>query len=240
MKDNLTDLVKHTVDLGTVSVIKVEGTTKKTSIEGVADDRSVIIQGTFLDPIDEFKGTFGMPNLNILRTLLSIEEYQEDAKITVKQDKAKGPVSMNFKNAAGDFTNDYRFMVKDVVDDQLKSVKFKGANWDVEIEPTVASINRLKMQATANAEEATFTMKTDGTDLVIYFGDHSSHAGNFVFATDVSGELKKGWHWPVGHIIGILSLDGDKTFKVSDDGATEIIVNSGLAEYTYILPAQTK
>ena len=71
-------------------------------------------------------------------------------------------------------------------------------------------------------------------------GDHSSHAGNFVFAQGVSGKLTKSWAWPVGVVISILSLPGDKTFKISDEGAAMITVDSGIAEYNYILPAQTK
>jgi len=45
---------------------------------------------------------------------------------------------------------------------------------------------------------------------------------------------------PVAVVISIVSLPGDKTFKISDEGAAMITVNSGIAEYNYILPAQTK
>jgi hypothetical protein len=37
-----------------------------------------------------------------------------------------------------------------------------------------------------------------------------------------------------------LDLAGDKIMRISDEGAAQIIVNSGLAVYTYTLPAQTK
>jgi len=37
-----------------------------------------------------------------------------------------------------------------------------------------------------------------------------------------------------------LDLTGDKTFKISDDGAAMITVDSGFATYNYILPAQSK
>jgi hypothetical protein len=33
---------------------------------------------------------------------------------------------------------------------------------------------------------------------------------------------------------------GDKTMRISDDGAMQITVKSGIAEYNYILPAQSK
>jgi hypothetical protein len=40
--------------------------------------------------------------------------------------------------------------------------------------------------------------------------------------------------------MSILGLSGDKTMKISDAGAMMITVDSGLAEYNYILPAQSK
>jgi hypothetical protein len=41
-------------------------------------------------------------------------------------------------------------------------------------------------------------------------------------------------------VISILSLPGDKKFRISDQGAAEITVDSGLALYQYLLPAKTK
>jgi len=96
------------------------------------------------------------------------------------------------------------------------------------------------MQAQANAEETLFQAKTEGTDLKFFFGDHSTHAGNFVFQSDVTGQLKRAWAWPVSTFISIMNLSGDKKIKISDDGAAEITVDSGLAVYRYILPAHTK
>jgi hypothetical protein len=52
--------------------------------------------------------------------------------------------------------------------------------------------------------------------------------------------LSKAWSWPVSAVISILSLSGDKTLKISDEGAAMITVDSGIAEYNYILPAQQK
>jgi hypothetical protein len=76
--------------------------------------------------------------------------------------------------------------------------------------------------------------------LKFFFGDHSTHAGNFVFHPGVTGTLKRTWSWPIKTVIGILDLTGDKTFRISDDGAAQITVDSGLAVYNYILPAQSK
>jgi hypothetical protein len=122
----------------------------------------------------------------------------------------------------------------------LKTVKFKGAKWDIEFEPTVTSIQRLKFQANAHSEETVFQVKTDGSNLVFSFGDASTHAGSFIFQAGVDGKLRQVWSWPVTQVMSILALAGDKTIRIADAGAMQITVDSGLAEYNYILPAQSK
>jgi len=243
MRDYLLDLVEHTYDLGCIDLIKITGDDKETKIDGIADDRSVIIQGKFAGPNADFLGTFGMPNLSKLKILINLAEYKDDAKINIVTGERNGekvPTGLHFENKAGDFKNDYRFMVKEIIDDKLKAVTFKGANWDIEFEPTMAAIQRLKMMAQANSEEATFQVKVENGNLKFYFGDHSTHAGNFVFQTDISGTIKHEWAYPVSQIIRILDLTGDKTMRISDVGVAEITVNSGIATYTYLLPAQSK
>ena len=240
MKDHLLDLVEHTYDLGCIDLIKIVGDDKDTVITGVAEDRSVVLDAKFSNPVADFIGTFGMPNLGKLKILLNLQEYKEDAKRSITK-KATGDLDgINFENKTGDFKNNYRFMAAEIVGEKSKTVKFKGVNWNIEFEPTNASIQRLKMQAQANAEEVNFQAKTENGDLKFFFGDHSTHAGNFVFQPGVTGQLKRAWSWPIKTVISILDLTGDKTFKISDDGAAMITVNSGLATYNYILPAQSK
>jgi hypothetical protein len=147
---------------------------------------------------------------------------------------------MHFETKSGDFINDYRLMAKSIVDEKVKTVTFKGAAWNVEFEPTVAGIMRLKKQAQANNDETTFTAKTENGDLKIFFGDPSTHSGNFVFQPSVTGVLTRAWMWPVKVFLAIMDLPGDKTVRISDQGAAEITVDSGLATYRYLLPAQAK
>jgi hypothetical protein len=233
MRDYLLDIVQHTHGLGIIDLVKITGTDHETQIDAIAEDRSVIVQAKFKNPVPEFVGTFGMPNLSKLNTILNIQEYREHAKISVTSQTHNDetvPSGIHFENKEGDFKNDYRFMLAAIVNDKLKTVKFKGVKWGVEIEPTVAAIQRMKFQAQANSEETTFIARTEKNNLVFYFGDHSSHSGNFVFQHDVTGTLSKAWSWPVSAVIGILSLAGDKTLKISDEGAAMITVDSGIAE----------
>ena len=242
MKDILQDIVAHTHSLGFLPLVKVTNE-EGTFVESMAEDRSVILSAKTHNSVDEFEGTFGMPNLNKLDLHLKCPEYKENAKINVVTAERNGntvPTGIHFENAAGDFVNDYRFMSSEIINEKLKTVKFKGAKWDIEFEPTLAAIQRLKFQAQAHSEENTFQVKTEDGNLVISFGDASTHAGSFVFQPEVSGKLKQVWSWPVNAVMSILNLPGDKKMMIADAGALQITVNSGLAEYNYILPAQSK
>jgi len=119
-------------------------------------------------------------------------------------------------------------------------VKFKGAAWNVEFEPSVAAIARMKLQSAAHSDEPVFSVSTQDSNLVFAFGDASTHAGEFVFQHGVEGTLSHTWSWPVQQVQSILNLDGDITVSISDQGAMQITVDSGLAKYDYILPAQSK
>ena len=242
MKDILQDVVAHTHALGFLAIVKISND-EGTQIDSMAEDRSVILSASTHNKVNEFVGTFGMPNLDKLALHLKNPEYKTDAKIDVIQAERNGetiPTHIHFENAAGDFENDYRFMNKQIIDEKLKTVKFKGASWDVVVEPSMASIQRMKFQSMAHAEETVFTVSTEGNSLLFSFGDASQHAGSFVFQTDITGTLKHAWAWPVAQVQAVLNLDGKVTMSISDQGAMQLTVDSGLAEYNYILPAQTK
>ena len=240
MKDILQDIVAHTHSLGFLSIVKVTGG-DETTIDSMAEDRSVIMSATSNHNIAE--GTFGMPNLDKLALHLKNPEYQKDAKIDVVQAERNGetiPTHIHFENAAGDFENDYRFMNKAIIEEKLKTVKFKGASWSVTFKPSMASIARMKLMSAAHTEEPTFNVKTTDGNLVFSFGDASTHAGEFVFQHGVEGTLTHTWSWPVAQVQAILGLDGDATMSISDQGAMMISVDSGMVKYDYILPAQSK
>ena len=243
IKDILTDIVAHTHSLGFLPLVKITGDKTTTTIESMAEDRSVIVTASAHKAVDVFEGTFGMPNLDKLSLHLKNPEYKENAEINVTKAERNGtaiPVGLHFENQAGDFQNDYRFMNSDIINEKLKTVKFKGANWDVSFEPTMAAIGRLKLQSAAHTEETVFQVRTEDGNLVFFFGDASTHAGSFVFQHDVGGKLKHTWSWPVSQVQSILNLNGKITMKISDAGAMQITVDSGVTEYNYILPAQSK
>jgi hypothetical protein len=244
MLDLLKDIVTHTHNLGFLDTVKITGDESNTKIDSMAENRSVILYGEVNGPVAEMIGLFGMPQLNKLKYLLDCPEYKENAKIDVVTAERNGdtiPVGLHFENTTGDFKNDYRFMNTEIINEKLKTVKFRGAKWDVEIEPTVAAVQRFNFQAAANTEHSTFLTKVENGNLKFIFGDQSTHGGEFVFAQGVNGTLNKSWAWPVNEVLSILKIADVNNTKLSissENGAMQITLDSGIATYKYIIPAQ--
>ena len=243
MLDSLKEILTYTHQLGFLELVKVTGTDKETTLASMATDRSVVLNSTFLKPVKEFEGVFGLHDLGRLNTILNIPEYKENAFIQVNKttvNRIEVPTEISFANAARDFRNEYRFMGADLIEAQIPSKKRREIKWDVTLVPTDNAITRLKYQAqAAGSTEQTFQARVEKGNLYFSLGDHSSHTGEFVFA-QVKGTLNTPREWPLPQILGILSLTGDKTMSISDDGAMEIVVTSGLAKHSYTILSQMK
>jgi hypothetical protein len=244
MLDLLKDIVSHTQDLKFLDTVKVTGDDKSTKLDAMAEDRTVIMYAEVNAPVPEMKGIFGMPQLNKLKIHLDCPEYKENAVIDIVNETRNGvviPVGIHFENATGDFKNDYRFMNSSIINEKLKTVKFRGVSWTVEITPTLAAVQRFQLQAQANNEHPTFLTKTENGNLKFIFGDQSTHGGEFVFATNVKGNLTKAWTWPVEQVLSILKIAdvNNAKLEISNEGAMQITLDSGISTYRYIIPALT-
>lgn len=242
-KDVLQDIIQHTGGLDDIDLIKVTGTTSETLVSAVAESRTVILNGKFKAAIPDFVGVFGMPNLPKLKTILGFtDEYDDNAIITVITQNRAGvnqPASIHFENKTGDFVNDYRLMSKEIVEEKVKNVVFKGATWNTDFEPSIAGIQRLKKQSSVHSDEETFTTKMVGGNLQMSFGDPATHSGNFVFQGGITGNLSKTMSWPVKQFLRIMDLAGTKKVYISDQGVMKITVDSGIADYEYLIPAKS-
>jgi hypothetical protein len=106
MKDILQDIVSHTQNLGFLTTVKITGTDKGTTVNSMADDRSVIMEAETANPYPDMIGVFGMPQLNKLKYLLEGAEYKEGAKISITTAERNGetlPVGLHFENKDSDF-----------------------------------------------------------------------------------------------------------------------------------------
>lgn len=241
MKDNLQDLISHIHGLSDIDLIRIDGTSSETYFAAVCqkDDGKIVIEGKFTVADPEFIGTFGMPNLNKLKTILGFDEYDEHAKVYTSRDDGIAK-SINFESKSGDFINNYRLMAEGIVKDKIPKITFKEPPYNVEFEPTVEGISRLKKQAQANSEEQNFKIKLDNGDVKIIFGDPATHNGNFVFYPKVSGAMNYTLQFPVSLTIQVLNMAGNKKMRISERGMLDITIDSGLAIYRYLIPAVGK
>jgi hypothetical protein len=244
IQDFLQDLVAHVHALAILPLVKISSSEEVTTIESLSEDFSVVLKANTKTPVLGINGTFGMSNLNKLDLHLKCPEYKQDAVINVitsTRNNVELPTGIHFQNASGDFTNDYRFMNEAIINEKLKSIELiRAATWDIEIKPTASAIQRLKFQAAANSDDTVFQVSIKDNNLIIKFGDVSTHEGSFVFAPNVTGKLNQMWTWPVTQVQSILNLRGDCTMKISNQGMMEISIDSGIAVYNYMLPAITK
>jgi len=152
MKDILQDIVKHTHSLGFIDLVKIVGDDTTTEMDAMAEDRSVVVKAEFNKPVSEMKGTFGMPNLGKLDIILKCPEYKDKAEITINTQDRNGetvPTGLHFENANKDFKNDYRFMNSEIVNEKLKSVKFRGVKLACYYETKYASSTKIKLPSTS-------------------------------------------------------------------------------------------
>ena len=73
-------------------------------------------------PVADFSGTFGMPNLTKLKTILGFDVYNDDsAEISMTKANKDGnevPSAIHFATKQGDFINDYRLMSQAIIEEK--------------------------------------------------------------------------------------------------------------------------
>lgn len=249
MHDILKDIVKHTHSLGIIQAAKVTTDDEGTLIDAMDDDRTVVLRGKLHTPVTEFTGKFGLGRLGVLSGLLSYtgedkEGNSVNANVEVSIEERNGEsVPTEFKfTVPGALDSSYRVIVSELVDAQIKTANFRGAQWDVEVMPTQKAIKDLQYFAgILSAFDPLLTARTVDGDLKFFIGDRSTDRVELPFASNVSGELKTGWSFPLSTVLTILKLGDTSTMsvKISDQGAMMIQVDSGLGLYEYILPAKS-
>jgi hypothetical protein len=243
LKDIIADIVKHTATnfIENVKIIDIED---ETLIETIDLDKSVILMGKLHNPISKINDEIGLGNLGFLKGVLNLSNYKTTgATVEVEHRERNGetiPDGLLFKDQEGN-TDYYRFMSKEIINQKLKTVKFKGAKWNVEIEPTKQKVAELKSAASIYGEnETNFKLKTEKGNLIITLGSvKSSYAGKRVFATGVTGTYKEDSAWPLSKVLTILNLgmSGKCKMSVSEQGVLKITIDSGIGTYDYILPS---
>jgi hypothetical protein len=241
----LLDIVKHTNGLDIIKNIKITGTETETHLAAMDLDKTVALSAKMHEPVADFKGEFGMGSLGLLSSLLRLSNYQDgDSTITISRKEVDGeeiPRTMLFQDNEGN-KDQYNFMSKRVVDEAMRVGVFGGAVWQVDFQPTSKRIAHLsETSGIYSGIDPAFSVSIVDGELIFEVGSaESGIIGRRVFADDVEGKFTTKWSWPLKTFLDILKLGGTSTVRISDTGACQIEVDSGIAVYTYILLAATQ
>jgi len=242
MRDYLLDVVKHTLPLGAFSTLRIEGTDTATEITASEEQKHMVLKAKFNAPCVDLKGVFGIPDLNLLNTIIGIEDYANNATIEVRKRERNGetvPVSIFFSSENGDFENEFRLIGENIINKIEPQITVKTNNWPVEFGPHERSQLRYKRQLSANSDEKTVKFDVRDGVVTVYFGDGSNHHGRFEFATGIDDSVTLNVTVNRQFVAGIFAMTGDKVMSIGPSGV-KILVDSGLVTYDYILPNITK
>ena len=246
VNDIFKDILKHTHSLGIFEMVKVTGTLDETVLESVDPEKTVIFKGKLKNPVPDFiDSTVGLSRMGVLDGSLKYPGFDDDnATVSIiKQDRngTEVPVEIEFKSPDGTDAH-YRFMLADVINQQLKAIKFKGAEFDIEFTPTPKNLKDLTYwNSVLGAYEQNFSPKSDGTNLYFHIGDGVSDRTKVHISDSIEGSVTQDWKWPLDIVLRILRLgdNGIATLSINNQGLLQIVVDSGLGEYTYLLPAKS-
>ena len=245
IKDTLKDILKHTHSLGIFEMVKINGTAEETVVETVDAEKSVIFKGKTANPVPDFvDNTVGLSRMSVLDGYLKYPGFDDaDATVQVKTQDRNGetvPTEVEFITVDGTDAS-YRFMLADIINQQLKEIKFKGAEFDINIVPTQKNLKDLGyFNGVLSAFESTFSPRTDGDKLYFHIGDAGGDRTKILVAEGIEGSLTHEFKWPLDIVLKILRLSDSSnvTMSFNAKGLLQIKVHSGLGEYTYLLPSK--
>ena len=244
IRDFMKDVLRHTHGLGIFEMVKITGDMTNTQVQTMDANKTVIVKGKTHKPeADLVDATVGLSRMAVLDGMLKYEGFGTDgATVQVQTQSRNGvdvPVEIHFCDESGTNAN-YRFMLKDVIDQQLQDIKFKGAEDDVTIVPTAKNLKDMTFfSGVLGTLEDSFSPRTEDGKLYFYIGDAGSDRTKILISEAPGGEITNELTWNLSTVLKILRL-GDNaniTLGINNKGLIKIVVDSGIAEYTYLLPA---
>lgn len=243
LKSILLDVMSHTAGLG-IENIKVTSDGKDTELNASLE-KEMVVKGTLHKPVPEFKGEFGMGNLGLLQSLTKLSCYSgESGTVSIiresRNDDDETPTTFVFEDSDG--KDKYRLMSLAAIDQVLNVPKFKGAKWQVSFQPSESRVSQLNEIASiylaADAPEV--TARTEEGNLIFEVGGSANGiAGRRIFAKNIGDGLDSAWKYNLSTLLPILKLglSGTCVMKFSNQGACQIDIDSGIADWTYTLAA---
>jgi hypothetical protein len=233
----LLDVLKQS-NVAKIDILKVTPEKGKLHIQSFDADRVLFIDAITHEGYPEVTGEFGLFNFKILKGLLSMANFQSDSasfKVgTRKIEDGEFPDKFEFKGGGTKAT--FRLMSKEVVPEQPTIVNIP---WDITLVPTPSKLAEFQQMASLyNDVEGMFTVRTDGTDLVVNFGNDSAstHSASMVLAEGVEGSLTSEMKFPISHFLTLMKLTSDAKatdVRLTSKGLLGVVAVSDYATYNY-------
>lgn len=233
----LLDVLKQS-NIAKIDVLKVTPDKDKLRLQSYDADRVLFIDAYTHDNYPEITGECGLFNFKILKGLLTLTSFQTDNATfkvgTRKIEDAEYPDRIEFKGGGSKAT--FRLMSKEVVPEQPTIVNIP---WDITLVPSASKLAEFQQMASLYSDvEGMFEISTDGTNLVVDFGNASAstHSGSMVLAEDVNGALSAPMKFPINHFLTLMKLTSDakaSEVRLTSKGLMGVIAVTDYATYNY-------
>ena len=231
------DVLKQ-ANIAKIDVLKVSRENDKLRIQSYDGDRVLFIDAYTHADYPEVTGEFGLFNFKILKGLLTLANFQTDTatfKIgTRKIGDGVYPDRIDFKGGGTKAT--FRLMSKEVIPEQPTIVNIP---WDIAFNPTPSKMGEFQQMAGLYSDvEGLFTIRSEGANLVVDFGNDSAstHSASMIFAENVEGSLVAEMKFPINHFITLMKLTNDASsseIRLTSKGLLGIVAVTDYATYNY-------
>jgi hypothetical protein len=227
--------------------IKVVGSDTETNITVVDEAKDLIVYVKPKKPIPDFQGTFGIPNLRVLDSLLAHEPYR-DKGVEIERFTRKVP---DANGNAVDIEVPKRMLFRDKKGGKavfffshgagITGADFVKIPWDMTLVPRKeAWAEFAKLSSIFITKECTFFKATvRDHNLYCSFGTESgsTHHGEMLFEEHVKGALVANLAWESPRLISIVKTIGarDARLDISNKGLLRMVTETELASYEYWL-----
>lgn len=224
--------------LGGVETLKVTGTSDAVKVQCHDVDKTLFVEANLHDPIEEFKGEFGITNLKMLTGLLSFAHFQEGGFTVNNHNRgdAELPYQFVFKGKGSKST--FNLMDINYVPQQASIAQVP---WNVKLAVTKEMLTEFQGFASLYSEvDKHFSINIEDDAVMITFGQEASstHSGIMKLA-DAEGQTLKGTlSFPVDKFIMLLKLAASKDsakLMFTDKGLLGVDVEGTFAIYHYYL-----
>lgn len=241
MREVLEDIVRHT-NKADIKGVRVIGNDTSTKVFTMTPDQSTVyINGVIKSPVSEFKGEWGIQNLELLQQYLTFAPFRVDkAKLTIKKRKqASGefPESIRFQAPTGtDMV--FRFCPATLVPEANEFSK-SSAKWKWSFTPSRSKVNEMTQIHSMLAKyHPTFHLAVEDDNLVFVLGegDTENHTGKSILVNGIDGEISSGLHWKAKEFLQIVEMglfDNKVEVKIDPRGILAVETESDVGTWGY-------